>query len=402
MALDRVSCTHMTTLLALALAGTGVAAGTATAQDAPLRSCTAKPEMMNPLIYPSVEQLPDSRLQFRLCANDAAEMRVVSSDIEQIPSGYDGKPAGLAMTRDSLGYWVATTPTPVPAGTYAYGFRSAGMAVLDPQAERFSINYRGANAVVEVQGPEGAFQSFDPAIAHGAVATIDYPSKTLGVVRRAHVYTPPGYEKGGDRRYPVLYLVHGAGDSDDSWTSRGHAHYILDNLIAAGKAVPMIVVMPAGHTAFKPGSDLFANKDFAGDLTQDLIPLIDRTYRTQAAPAARAMAGLSMGGAHTLSWGVPDPETFGPVAVFSMGFYLPGQEERFVAANDAALKRRAKAPWPVYFAMGKTDFLHPSVAPTRQVFDRYGIKYRYVETEGGHSWTNWRYYLQDYSQSIFK
>ncbi|PKP92219.1 MAG: esterase [Alphaproteobacteria bacterium HGW-Alphaproteobacteria-16] len=376
--------------------------GAAAAQAEPIRACTDKPDFMNPLMYPSVEQLADSRLLFRLCAPDASAPRVVSSDIEQIPSGFDGKPAGLAMTRDAQGYWVATTATPVRAGTYAYGFRVAGLSVLDPQADRFSLNYRGANAVVEVKGPEGAFQSYDPAIPHGAVSVIEYPSKTLGQLRRAHVYTPPGYEKGGNKRYPVLYLVHGAGDSDDSWTSRGRAHYILDKLIASGKAKPMIVVMPAGHTEFKPGSDLFMNKDFGDDLVQDLVPLIDRTYRTIAKPETRAMAGLSMGGAHTLAWGLPNPETFGPIGVFSMGFFQPGQSEKYVAANDAALRRRGQRNWPVYFAMGKTDFLYAGVAPTRAMMDRYGIKYNYVETEGGHTWANWRNYIHEYYQIILK
>lgn len=274
--------------------------------------------------------------------------------------------------------------------------------MADPQAEQFSVSYRGTSSVLEVAGPGGAFQRYDPAIPHGAVSTIDYSSASLGVVRRAHVYTPPGYEKGGTRRYPVLYLVHGAGDSDDSWTSRGRAHYILDNLIASGKAVPMIVVMPAGHTVFKPGSDLFANKDFADDLVKDLIPLIDGRYRTQADPAHRAMAGLSMGGAHTLSWGLPNPEVFGPIGIFSMGFYLPGQEERFIAANDANLRARARAGAPVVFAMGKTDFLYPAVAPTRAMMDRYAIRYRYIESEGGHTWVNWRDYLREFAGSIFK
>lgn len=370
------------------------------AQEAP-RKCGAV-DPANPLFYRSVEQLPDSRIRFRLCAPDAVEPRIISIDIEAIPSGFDGKPAGLVMTRDELGYWVGTTAVPVAAGTYSYGFRISGLTMADPQAEQFSIGYRGTSSVLEVRGAAGAFQTYDPAIPHGAVSTIDYSSASLGMMRRAHVYTPPGYEKGGTRRYPVLYLVHGAGDSDDSWTSRGRAHYILDNLIASGKAVPMIVVMPAGHTVFKPGSDLFANNDFAADLVKDLIPLIDGRYRTLADPAHRAMAGLSMGGAHTLSWGLPNPGIFGPIGIFSMGFFAPGQEERFVAANDANLRARAKAGTPVVFAMGKTDFLYSSVAPTRAMMDRYGIQYRYIESEGGHTWWNWREYLREFSEDIFK
>lgn len=387
-------------LLGTATMAALVLATTVQAQDTP-RKCE-KPDFRNPLIYSPTEQLPDSRIRFRLCAPEAASPVIVSSDIEQIPSGFDGKPAGLPMTLDAFGYWVATTATPVLAGTYAYNIKVAGLTLPDPQADRFSFNYRGVSSVLEVKGADGAFQTFDPAVAHGAVATIDYRSASLGVVRRAHVYTPPGYEKGGNRRYPVLYLVHGAGDSDDSWTSRGRAHYILDNLIAAGKAEPMIVVMPAGHTVFKPGTDLMMNQDFGNDLIEDLVPLIDRQYRTQADAGHRAMAGLSMGGAHTIAWGLPNADLFGPIGIFSMGFYMPGQEERFVALNDAGLKGRAKATAPVYFAMGKADFLYPAVAPTRAMMDRYGIAYQYRESEGGHVWSNWRSYLQEFAQLLFK
>ncbi len=392
----------LTGRVAIGLAGSFAMANAsaAVAQDAP-RKCEAA-NFMNPLFFASVEQLADSRLTFRLCAPEAVDPRVVSSDIEVIPSGFDGKPAGLAMAKDELGYWVATTAVPVPAGTYAYNFKAGGVTFPDPQSDRFSMNYRGVSSVLEVKGPAGDFQTFNPAIAHGALQTIEYKSKSLGVVRRAHVYTPPGYEKGGKERYPVLYLVHGAGDSDDSWTSRGRANDILDNLIAAGKATPMIVVMPAGHTVFKPGSDLFMNKDFGADLVSDLVPLIDRQYRTLADPKNRAMAGLSMGGAHTLAWGLPNPKTFGPIGVFSMGFFQPGQKDAYVAVNDANLKARAAAGTPMYFAMGKTDFLYQAVAPTREVLDNYGIKYRYVESEGGHTWANWRDYLNEFTQEIFK
>ena len=223
----------------------------------------------------------------------------------------------------------------------------------DPQATRFSHERVGTNSVLEVPGAEGAFQAYDPKIAHGVVSTIEYWSTTLGAKRRAHVYTPPGYMK-GTARYPVLYLVHGAGDSDDSWTSVGHANYILDNLIAAGKAKPMIVVMPFGHTPDKPGVDVLSNDEFGNDLLKDVIPTIEANWRTQNGTGTRAMAGLSMGGAHTLRYGLTHPELFGYVGVFSMGLTdtsLVAQARR--EGVQARVLRRGKGRFPV--PLDRTD-----------------------------------------------
>jgi enterochelin esterase family protein len=236
------------------------------------------------------------------------------------------------------------------------------------------------------------------------VAEVTYWSKSLGIPRRAHIYTPPGYTK-GSARYPVLYLVHGAGDSDDAWTGNGRAHWILDNLIAAGKAKPMIVVMPFGHTPERPGVDMLVNSDFGNDLIRDLIPYVDANYRTVAVPASRAMAGLSMGGAHTLNFGLTHPDLFRYVGIFSMGLGFRNAEREVAAyetANRAALEQSAKQMKLVYYAMGKTDFLHSSVKPTRALLDKYHIAHVYNETGGGHEWVNWRAYLHDFSPRLFK
>ncbi len=198
--------------------------------------------------YTSVEQLADGRITFRLCAPDAIEVMVTSSDIPAIP--FRG---GLAMTKDAQGLWTATTADPVGPDTYRYDFRVDGVRAIDPQATTYSEERVGNNSTLEVKGPEGDYQTYNKDIAHGTVATIEYWSTALDVKRRAHVYLPPGYMNGA-QKYPVLYLVHGAGDSDNSWTSVGHANYILDNLIAAGKATPMIVVMPFGHTPDRAGT----------------------------------------------------------------------------------------------------------------------------------------------------
>ena len=203
----------------------------------------------------------------------------------------------------------------------------------------------------------------------------------------------------------MLYLVHGAGDSDDSWTSVGHAHYILDNLIAAGRARPMIIVMPFGHTPDRPGTDLLANNDFGNDLIRDLIPQVDRSLRTIARADSRAMAGLSMGGSHTIRNGLTHPELFHYIGVFSMGLGMQGRETevaKYEADNAVALKRSAKELRLLYYAMGRDDFLHATVAPTRAMLDRQGIRHVFNESGGGHTWINWRRYLNDFAPRLFR
>jgi enterochelin esterase family protein len=234
------------------------------------------------------------------------------------------------------------------------------------------------------------------------VSVFEYWSKSLGVKRRAHIYTPPGYMRDG-KRYPVLYLVHGAGDSDDEWTSTGHAQYILDNLIAAHKARPMIIVMPFGHTPERPGgTNILGNQDFGNDLLKDLIPAIDASWRTIAKPQSRAMAGLSMGGAHTLQFGLPHSDVFRYIGVFSMGLGNQENAASYEKANAETLKRSARELQLVYYAIGKEDFLYSSAAPTRAMLDRQGIHHVYNESGGGHTWINWRRYLNDFLPRLFQ
>lgn len=377
-------------------------AAASSADAAPPPACEARSPMQRRLEYPSVELSADQRLTFRLCAPASTAVKVTSSELADVPTGFDGKPAGLPMTKDAQGYWSATTPHPVAAGNYRFAFNIDGVDLPDPQGVQFSRDFRGVRSVVEVPGTATAFQAYRADVPHGVVSTIDYPSSTLGAVRRAHVYTPPGYEGPGDRRYPVLYLVHGAGDSDDSWTSAGHANYILDNLIAAGQAKPMIIVMPFGHTPDRAGVDRMVNTDFGSDLISDLIPYVDTHFRTRAKPVDRAMAGLSMGGAHTLNFGLPHPEIFGSIGVFSIGLTAGEPAAAYVARNDAALKQRAAAHSLVFYAFGKDDFLFAMAAPTRKILDDYKIAYSYRESDGGHTWVNWRVYLNEFAPLLFR
>jgi enterochelin esterase-like enzyme len=397
---------HLASSMLLMMAAPSMAQPQTPPAAAP-KTCAAGGFMAPAASYKPVEVLPDGRVTFRICAPDAQTVRVTSADIaDVIPMGFPaGTPAGLAMTKDGMGLWTVTTPKPVPADNYRFAFQVDGVKVPNPQGTTWSEERTGTNSTFEVPGPAGDFQTWKAEVPHGTVSTIEYWSKSIGAKRRAHVYTPPGYMKGATN-YPVLYLVHGAGDSDDSWTSVGHANNILDNLIAAGKAKPMIVVMPFGHTPDRPGADILDNNDFGNDLLKDLMPYVAATFRTVNTPDARAMAGLSMGGSHTIRNGLTHPELFHYVGIFSMGLGLGNNGAAQVAdyekANDAALKRDARDLKLLYYAIGKDDFLYGTVAPTRGIFDKYGIKHVYNESEGGHTWINWRRYLTDFAPRLFK
>jgi enterochelin esterase family protein len=376
------------------------AASSAPADGKPA-TCAGSGFLPAPATYKSVEQLPDGRVTFRICAPEAMSVRLNSNDIASvIPTAFGGGTPGLAMEKAPDGLWTVTTPKPIAPDNYRFFYNVDGVLMPDPQGTTYSPTRVSTTSTFEVTGEAGAFQAYDKDVPHGAVSQIEYWSKSLGVKRRAYVYTPPGYTKNGTR-YPVLYLVHGAGDSDASWTTVGHAHYILDNLIAAGKAKPMIVIMPFGHTPERPGANLLANDDFADDFLKDLIPYVEASFRTINGPASRAMAGLSMGGAHTLNNGLTHPELFGYVGVFSMGLMNPQMVTDYETKNAVALKEAAKRMKLVYYAMGKTDFLYASVAPTRALLDKYGVKVVYHESEGGHEWINWRRYLQDFAPRLF-
>lgn len=374
--------------------------GTLSAQAA--APCEERTFFQPPLEYKSVEVLPDGRVTFRLCAKTASNVVVLPQEMNGVPTGMDGKPPGLPMAKDADGYWAATTPATVDPGVYTYIFKVDGIRLADPRGSRFGEAFGGVQSIVEIPGAAKTNQFYKADVPHGLVSLVEYPSASLGILRRAHVYTPPGYEAGGKERYPVLYLVHGYSDNDDSWTQKGNAHYILDNLIASGKAKPMIVVMPYGHTPAREGVQGMVNTDFGADLHKDLIPYIDKHFRTLPGVKTRAMAGLSMGGAHTIQFGLPRPDVFGAIGVFSIGMLGDDQAAEYRKANDAALKARAALGGPVFYAIGKEDFVMKMAPAYRQILDDYKINYTYVESGGGHTWINWRDYLEAFAPLLFK
>jgi len=234
-----------------------------------------------------------------------------------------------------------------------------------------------------------------------------------------HIYTPPGYEL-GKAKYPVFYLLHGASDSDDSWTSVGRTGFILDNLIAAKKAKPMIVVMPAGHTTRDGFRATGPGDEFSKDFTGDIMPYVESHYRSVNTRAGRAIAGLSMGGMQTLNIAIPHLDKFAYVGVFSSGLIQvfganrPGApsaapsspEERLAAwEKDAAAgltpsaKKGLKLLW---LGIGKDDFLLDTHKKTVALLRKYGFSPVVKETDGGHTWLNWRNYLGDLAPQLFQ
>jgi enterochelin esterase family protein len=334
------------------------------------------------------------------------------------------------MTKGENGVWTFTS-APLPPGAYRYNFNVDGVTVIDPRSPATSTSNNNVWSLVLVPGSE-VFDTKE--VPHGAVAAVTYYSTPLKRHRRMHVYTPPGYES-GNAKYPVFYLLHGAGDSDDAWTSVGRAGIILDNLIAAGKAQPMIVVMPAGHTngpiagvggpapalTIAPGGP----DEFTQDFTTSIRPYIEKNYRVRTARDQRAIAGLSMGGSQTLNIAIPQLTDFAYVGVFSSGILGGGgrgrgaapaasatgetpapppfgqawEERNRAMLDNASAKKGLKVLW---LSTGKADGLIDTTRQTVELLKRHGFTPQYIESEGGHTWLNWRDYLSQFAPLLFR
>jgi enterochelin esterase-like enzyme len=358
----------------------------------------------------SPEVSTNRQVTFRILALKAEVVRLSGGDIP-------GNGQGTALTKGTNGVWEATLG-PIDPGTYRYHFNVDGVAVVDPRSPAISESNNNIWSLVHVPGSD-FMDTRD--VPHGAVAAVSYYSKSLGKFRRMHVYTPPGYES-GKGKFPIFYLLHGAGDCDEAWTSVGRAGFILDNLIAAGKAKPMVVVMPAGHTRAgatfggrTPGSgDRPAVDEFVQDFVNDIMPYAEKNYRVYNDRQHRAIAGLSMGGSQTLNIAIPHLDKFAYFGVFSSGLLGslgrggnsatnapagPSWEERNkVALDNANWKKGFKLAW---FATGKDDFLIETSRGTVAMLKKHGFQPVFNETPGAHTWINWRNYLNEFTPQLF-
>ena len=367
--------------------------------------------------FTSPEVSADRRVTFRLYAPDATSVSLRGSDIPAAAR------ESAQFTKGDNGVWEATTGALEP-GAYRYVYVVNGVGVIDPRNTAISESNTTAWSVATVPGSE----VFDvKSVPHGAVASVYYQSSALGRTRRMHVYTPPGYET-STAKYPVFYLLHGAGDCDDSWTSVGRANFILDNLLAANKAKPMIVVMPAGHTtttpvgrgAAAPGSAP-PRDEFAADFLTDILPYVEKHYRVIPDRAHRAIAGLSMGGGQTLNIAIPNLDKFAYIGVYSSGLLgsrpapaAPGSaapaapaapfgsawaQQNAAVLDNAALKKGLRLFW---FSTGKEDGLMATTKSTVDLFSNHGFTPVFKESPGGHTWLNWRNYLVEFTPQLFQ
>jgi enterochelin esterase-like enzyme len=355
----------------------------------------------------SLKFLSDKRVQFRIYAPQATRVLLAGTDIPGVGLG-----AEMAKTTD--GIWEVLIG-PLETGAYRYNFNVDGISVIDPRNSVTSQSNVNSWSLFYLPGSD--FMDIRE-VPHGAVAEVTYYSRSLKRFRRMHVYTPPGYQS-GKGKYPIFYLLHGAFDCDDAWTSVGRAGIILDNLIADKKVKPMVVIMPAGHTgAFRFGpagtnSLRPAIDEFNQDFLNDVMPYAEKNYRVYPDRQHRAIAGLSMGGAQTLNAAFDNLDMFGYIGVFSSGIFElvapnasgagnsgPKWEDTHQAAlTDAQLKKGLELFW---FATGKEDFLIETTRATVAMFKKYQFEVIYQETPGAHTWINWRNYLKDFSQLLFQ
>jgi enterochelin esterase-like enzyme len=354
-------------------------------------------------------------------ADRTLTLRYLAPNATQVTANgeLDGKPH--PMTKGADGIWTVTIG-PLAPDIYTYAFNVDGAVALDPRNVNTKYGYGGFGpvSVVEIPGDGPAFYDAKP-VPHGEVRIRPYISKTLGLSRTVWVYTPPNYDKGSN--FPVLYLLHGAGDIESGWTMIGRANNILDNLIAEGKAKPMIVVMPLGHTiqsfwtgpaksAATPGQPAGAPgqppapgpaalSPFAQDLLDDVLPMIESTYKVSKKADDRAIGGLSMGGGQTMNIAFNKPELFRYVVMMSPAAPRSPEQQYPAAFKDpSALNKQFKLFW---MAVGKDDTLTgPGDRELTKALEQAGIKHQFKLTEGRHEWTVWRNHLNEVAPLLFK
>jgi enterochelin esterase-like enzyme len=348
--------------------------------------------------YPRIH--PDLRATFRLKAPDARKVQVLIGH-----GKYD-------MTRATDGLWYVTTPPLVP-GFHYYSFDVDGANVSDPSSHTYYGTGRDASGI---EVPEKGVDFYEPRnVPHGEVRLRWYLSKVTGEWRRCFVYTPPDYDTNQRARYPVLYLQHGMGEDETGWIFQGRANFILDNLIAAGKAKPMIIVMENGYArkaGNRPPSPSGLRADIGGfeDLMlDDVIPMIDSTYRTIADREHRAMAGLSMGGNQTCQLTLRHLDRFAWIGAFSgTGNGLstaPIDPKTFIGGvfvDGAAFNAKVRLLW-VGMGTEEPDPFPGAIGAFRKMLDQAGVKYVYFESPGtAHEWLTWRRDLNDFAPRLFR
>jgi len=351
---------------------------------------TNRPAFTPPPLSPEIRA--DRTVTFRVRAPKASEVTVSG----EWPGGTK------AMTKDDQGVW-SVTLGPLDPELYGYGFTIDGFRTADPMNREVKPMRSPTTSILEIPGNPPLLHEFQN-VPHGTVRSHSYNSKSLGRLRHLRVYTPPGYDEGRSR-FPVLYLFHGSGDNEGTWTVLGRAHWILDNLIAQKKAKPMIIVMTDGHAASlqttgMPSPDMISRNvtDFERDLLEDVLPFVEAKYRVRKDAANRAIAGLSMGGGQSLTIGLNHTDLFAWVGGFSSFVRNPEAAVAKALANPDATSKKLKLLW---IACGKDDRLIENARELSGLLKKKNFRHEFLETEGNHSWPVWRRYLAQFAPLLF-
>lgn len=367
------------------------------------------PSMSRAPVIVSPEILPDNSVIFRLLSKDATTVAVTGEFMDENADGN--------MIKDNDGLWTLKVG-PLKPEFYKYSFIVNGVRNIDPSNPVVVRDEDRFNSVILVPGTGSELYGVRD-VPHGIVLKVWYNSPTLGFNRRMSVYTPPGYES-NDQKYPVLYLLHGAGADEDAWLSVGRAAVIMDNLIAQKKANPMIVVITNGNQdqpaaiAERPvqtdqnkniyGVTELGNLKFCPSLVNDVIPYIESHYRVLKDRNNRAIAGLSMGALQVQFISISNPSLFGYTGIFSLGLHDNFGEvnNNLIKTYDANLKTLSSNYVLYYIGCGTDDFCYQGVKVLREKLDEHNFKYIYRETSGAHAWNNWRIYLAEFATLLFK
>lgn len=370
----------------------------------------------------SPEIHPDNTVTFRFQAPKAVMVQITGDFLPkqkmQTPNGEFDVPGKTDLKEGKDGIWEFTTPEPLTPELYSYSFIVDGLTVKDPNNVYMIRDVATVtNVFIIGDGRDDLYGIKD--IPHGSVTRRWYDSPGLKCQRRITIYTPPGYENSKEK-YPVLYLLHGSGGDEEAWIALGRASQIMDNLIASGKAKPMIVVMPNGHTQnpaapgesdkgmFKPSMGGGNTQAVATmeDTFGDILKFVESNYRVKKDKSSRAVAGLSMGGGHSARISANYPNTFDYIGIFSASPIPWVRSEQDQATVDAFMKKldvQKKNGYKLYWiACGNTDFLYKNLLEGMKKMDEMGFKYTYRESGGGHTWDNWRIYLSEFAPMLFK
>jgi enterochelin esterase-like enzyme len=337
----------------------------------------------------------DRSVTFRLRAPSAKEVKVDG----------DWTKKAVAMTKDSSGVWSLTT-APLEPDLYGYYFVVDGTNIADPSNTFMRVGARNIKSQLDIPGERAEFLAIRQ-VPHGALHEHWYFAPALKATRRIVVYTPPGYKATAAKSYPVLYLLHGSGDDETYWSQVGRANFIFDNLLAAEKATPALIVMPFGHVSREAGAGRVKGTGggpafMEKDLLENVIPLVEKEYRARSDAKHRAIAGLSMGGNQALTIGLNNLARFAYVAGFSSGGTGAGAATTFASllADPAKANKEIKLLW---IGCGEEDGLFAGNQALHKLFADRKIEHTWVATPAyGHVWPLWRYYLRDLLVELFK